>query len=95
MNYKKPHYVQFGPPIELVSVSDFSRFALTKEQFEEAWAVVGPSAERNMRRDYRGRCLEMWQVITAAYLEGLHHGSEMMRENLADSSGVRALGNKS
>lgn len=80
MNYKKPHYVQFGPPIDVVPFKHFSLFGLTKEQFAEALAIVGPSAEKNMQRDRHGRCLEMWQVITAAYLEGLHHGAEMMRK---------------
>ena len=92
MNRKRLHYVQFGPAINVVPVTDFSRFGLTKEQFAEAWSIVGPSAEKNMRRDAYGRCLEMWQVITVAYLEGLHHGSEMQREALSLSHRMTSEG---
>ena len=80
MKRAKPHFMSFGPPIPVVPVSDFSRLGLTEEQMAEAWWLCGPSAERNMRRDFRGRALELWQVITCAYLEGLQHGAGLEHE---------------
>lgn len=64
----------------IVPVGDFSRMRLTPDQWSDAWSIVGPSAEMNMRRDRHGRCLELWQVIASAYLEGLQHGAEIQRE---------------
>ena len=72
--------MQIGPPIPIVGVSDFSKFNLPPDSFEAVWSIVGSSAEKNMRRDFRERCLELWQVSAAAYLEGLHHGSELQKE---------------
>jgi len=80
-NFKKPNFVAFGPPVPVVPIPDFSKMGLTIEQFEAAWSIVGPSVEKNMRRNFKGQCLELWQVITVAYLEGLHHGSEIAKAN--------------
>ena len=74
MNSAKPLFVHLGPAIPLVPVSDFSKTRLTDEQWRNAWKICGPSVERNFDRR-KGQHLELWQVITAAYLEGLHHGS--------------------
>lgn len=65
----------FGPPIPVVPIRDFS--ALPSGALDAAWRIVGPSAQRNMSRDAHGRCCELWQVIAAAYLEGLNHGAAM------------------
>ena len=69
---KRPHFVHFGPPIELVPITQFSKMRLTSEQWADAWRLCGPSAEKNMQR------LELWQVIASAYLEGLSHGADSM-----------------
>ena len=74
MNYRKPHFVSFGPPIPVVPIGDFSKIGLTDDQWAAAWQLCGPSAGQNMRR------LELWQVIASAYLEGLHHGSAIQKE---------------
>lgn len=79
-NYKKPNFIHFGPSIPIVPVGDFSKFNLPKGSLEDAWQIVGPSAEKNMRKNFRGQCLELWEVIAAAYLEGLHHGSSLQKE---------------
>lgn len=67
------NHMTFGPPMPIISVKDFSRLCLTSEQWAEVWSIIGPSVERNMTR-YVG--LQLWRVIAAAYLEGLHHGSQ-------------------
>lgn len=75
---KSRHVISFGPPIPLVPIRDFSRQRLTREQWEDLWSICGPSVERNMA-GRAGRRLELWQIIAAAYLEGLHHGSALDR----------------
>lgn len=76
-NFKKPHFVAFGPPIPVVPIGDFSKMSLTDKQWADAWSICGPSAEQNMRRGRRGGPLELWQVIASAYLEGLQHGAAL------------------
>jgi hypothetical protein len=77
MKRPKPHFMHFGPAIPIVPVGDFSVMPFSDEQWEMLWSVCGPSVELNMRgrRGRRGRKLELWQVIAAAYLEGLAHGA--------------------
>lgn len=77
---KSEHFVRFGPAIPTVPVTRFSRTFLTREQWEDAWFLCGPSAERNMTK------LEPWQVVAIAYLEGLQHGSSFAKEETADHS---------
>ncbi len=79
-NYKKSHFVQFGPAIPIVPIGDFSKMRMSRDQMADAWSIIGPSAQQNMSRNFKGQCLELWQVIAAAYLEGLHHGSELEKE---------------
>lgn len=69
MKTKKPYFVQFGPAIPIVPITDFTKIGLTKEQMNDLWTLCGPTVERNMQRR-----LELWQVIAMAYLEGLNHG---------------------
>ena len=69
----RPYFVKFGPPIELVPITHFTKHRLTREQWNNAWRLCGPSAEKNMER------LELWQVIASAYLEGLSHGADAAR----------------
>lgn len=71
---KRAHFVRFGPPIDAVPITHFSKTKLTSEQFADAWRLCGPSVERNMER------LEIWQVIASAYLEGLSHGHDIATE---------------
>lgn len=71
---KQPHFMHFGPEIPVVPMGNFSRMGLTEKQWADAWHLCGPSAARNMQR------LQLWQVIASAYLEGLQHGAEMMKE---------------
>lgn len=73
MNRKRPHFVPFGPPVPVVPLRDFSELHMTDEMMAGLWSVVGPSVELNMRR------LPLWQVILAAYAEGLAHGSDVER----------------
>lgn len=68
------HFVAFGPNIPVVRVSDFSKMTLTQEQWKDVWRIVGPSVERNMQK-----CIPHWMLIAAAYLEGVHHGSELAK----------------
>lgn len=78
MNRKRPHFMTFGPPIPNVSLRDFTKRDFTHEQLAQMWSICGPSVERNMLN------LELWQVITMAYIEGLAHGSSIMAERAAD-----------
>ena len=71
------HFARFGPAINIVPVTYFSRMSLTDQQWADAWKLVGPSAEKNMTGTTKRGPLELWQVIAAAYLEGLHHGHGM------------------
>lgn len=73
---KRPHFMQFGPEIPLIPASHFTRSGLTRDQWADAWHLCGPSAARNMER------LQLWQVIASAYLEGLQHGAELMKEKI-------------
>ncbi|MBZ5761529.1 hypothetical protein LAV84_18565 [Rhizobium sp. VS19-DR104.2] len=76
MKTARPHHITFGPDIPLVRAKDFSVMSLTREQWEDVWKVVGPSVEKNMQK-----CVPHWMLIAAAYLEGIHHGSELAKEN--------------
>ncbi len=76
----RKHFIAFGPSVEIVPVTSFSRMALTDDQWADAWRIVGPSAARNMTGTTKRGPLELWQVIAAAYLEGLHHGSSIVSE---------------
>jgi hypothetical protein len=87
-NYKKPHFVVFGPPVPIVPISNFSSMALSEQQWADAWSICGPSAERNMQRRFRSGPLELWQVIASAYLEGLQHGHQLAMEKDDDESGA-------
>lgn len=73
----KLHFMQFGPAMPIVAINNFSRIALTDQQWADAWSLCGPSAAKNMG----GRKpLEFWQVIASAYLEGLQHGHALATE---------------
>lgn len=74
---KSVNYIHFGPPIPVVPVKDFSNIGLNKQLLEDVWAIVGPSVGYNMSRG-----VEMWKVITAAYLEGLNHGMGLEQERM-------------
>jgi hypothetical protein len=65
---------QFGPPVPIIKNGDFSQFNFEREDIERAWEIIGPSVVRNLRLV---RADQLWKVITFAYLEGLHHGSEI------------------
>lgn len=78
---KRPHFIPFGPSVEIVPVTDFSRMSLSAQQWADAWRIVGPSAAKNMTGNMKRGPLELWQVIAAAYLEGLHHGSELTSQS--------------
>lgn len=67
---------QFGPPVPIIKNADFSSMGLTREDIERAWEVIGPSVVRNL---HLVRADQLWKVITFAYIEGLHHGSEIER----------------
>ncbi len=75
----KKHFVVLGPAIPVVPITDFSCLRLTEEQWAQVWEIVGPSAEKNLSGGRRGP-LQLWQVICAAYLEGLQHGATLARE---------------
>lgn len=80
MRSKQPHFMRFGPPIPIVPITHFSKQRLTRDQWADAWSLCGPSVERNMRGGFNRPPLELWKVIASAYLEGLHHGSQLMQE---------------
>lgn len=65
----------FAPTIPTIPITHFSRLPIDRKQFQEFWRICGPTAERNMMRGF-----PIWEVITAAYLEGLQHGSAIQRE---------------
>ena len=69
--------VGLGPAVPAHPVTDFTAERLPKAMLEDAWRIVGPTVERNMNKHHP---LQLWQIIAAAYLEGLEHGSEMERE---------------
>lgn len=73
----RSHFARFGPAIDIVPATDFSRMSLTDAQWADAWRLCGPSAAKNMTGTTKRGPLELWQVIAAAYLEGLHHGHGM------------------
>jgi hypothetical protein len=62
-----------GCAIESVPLRNFSKFK-GDINFEDVWKLCGPSAERNLSK------VPVWKVICAAYLEGLHHGSEILKD---------------
>ena len=73
MNKKRPHFIHFGPSIEQVPRKDFSKVRVETKDLEDVWSrIIGPSVEVNL-----GQGLDMWKVITLAYLEGLSHGSAL------------------
>lgn len=76
--------IGLGPRIPLVPVSDFTKQHLTREQWDNAWRLCGPSVERNMNGM---RPLPLWKVIASAYLEGLHHGADAMLRQREKGSG--------
>ena len=84
MNTKRAHFASLGAPaIPLVPTKDFDR--LPHAMLKQAWWLIGPSADRNL-----SRCA-IWEVIAAAYLEGMNHGyglsqqqKEIKMENEAD-----------
>lgn len=69
--------IRFGPAIPVVPVTHFSKHKITEQQWAEVWSVCGPSVERNMAGP---RPMELWKVIAAAYIEGLHHGASLARD---------------
>lgn len=69
-NRARPRFISFGPSIPRVSVTTFTKIRMSREQWDAAWSIVGPSVERNMARD-----VPLWRIIAAAYLEGLNHGA--------------------
>lgn len=85
MKTKRSHFARFGPAIPIVPVGDFSRAELTREQWEFLWSIVGPSVEKNMAQGWRNRQLELWQVIAAAYMEGLVHGHGIAQDKAKQS----------
>lgn len=65
--------VSIGPAaVPVVPISQFRRSRAIDMQ--AVWQIVGPAAEKNLDR------LPLWQVIAAAYVEGLHHGAELAQE---------------
>lgn len=78
---RQPYHFTFGPPIPVVPIGDFSRHGLTEQEWADVWAICGPTAEKNMSgMGPRKPPLQLWQVIAAAYLEGLNHGYGMAQE---------------
>lgn len=76
----KLNHVHFGPPIPLVPVTQFSKLRLSREQWAEMWAIIGPSVEKNLDTERKAiRQMPLWMIITAAYVEGLQHGSELAK----------------
>lgn len=74
MNKKRPHFIHFGPSIEFVPRKDFHSVRLETKDLEDVWSrIIGPTAEKNI-----GQGLDMWKVITLAYLEGLSHGPALV-----------------
>ena len=73
MNPKRAYFANLGaPPIPIVPVTDFDR--LPYDMLKQAWWIVGVSADRNL-----SRCA-IWEVIAAAYLEGMNHGYEFSQQ---------------
>ncbi len=55
-----------SPNVPIVPYDNFSK--LPVKQLAEVWPIIGPSVARNIEN------LPLWQVIAAAYCEGLNHG---------------------
>ncbi len=60
-----------SPNVPFVPRTEFDR--LGTQHLESCWRLVAPSVSRNMR------ALPLWQVIAAAYAEGLEHGHGIAR----------------
>jgi hypothetical protein len=69
------HTAALGPPISTYPISAFSKLRFTEDQFRDAWKVCGATAERNLSQG-----LQLWQVFTILYLEGMCHGVGIMKE---------------
>ena len=68
-NTKRLHFASMGaPPIPVVPCKDFDR--LPHLMLKDAWQLIGPSVDRNIEK------IPIWQVIAAAYIEGMNHGYE-------------------
>lgn len=80
MKRQKTIPFRLGPDIPLVPIGDFGSMPLTHQQWLDLWSVCGPSAQRNMAHTTRRPPLELWQVITAAYFEGLIHGAGLAED---------------
>lgn len=74
-------HVTLGPSIPLVPVTHFSKLRMTRQQWEDAWHLVGPSVDRNIWKQ------PLWMVIAAAYVEGVHHGSSIAKERMTPADG--------
>lgn len=78
MNRPRAHYVTLGSPVPVVPASHFSSLPLTAEMEAALWQIVGPSAARNLQN------FQLWQVIVAAYAEGLDHGASLERRRIEE-----------
>lgn len=77
-------HVRIGPlPVPLVPHSDFSGFK--SSDLKEAWQLIGPSVSMNIDK------APIWEVIAAAYLEGLMHGVGAMTTVVDDSGATIRL----
>lgn len=77
---KRPYFLRFGPPMEQVSVKDFTQLQETfgKELYlPDVWRIVGPTVEVNMRGR---RPTHLWEMYCICYLQGLENASSAIWE---------------
>lgn len=57
---KRPHFIPFGPRVDIVPVSDFSSMSLSDERWADVWRIVGPSAAKNMTHALTALEIAQW-----------------------------------
>lgn len=72
----RPHFIQFGPPIEVKPITDFYKVRISHEQYIWLWReMVGPHVEKNSKL-----LLESWKLLCNVYLEGLLIGHGLAKD---------------
>lgn len=85
----KGRLVSLGPcAVPVVCVKQFSKLQMSRATLKEVWQLIGPSVEMNITR------LPMWEVIAAAYLEGMNHGAGIVQEKVDKEKQMAAENSK-
>lgn len=71
-----------GPTFPIVGVGDFTKLKVKPGQLRDLWEVIGPTVELNMTKR-----VELWQIFTMCYVQGLENGAAIEREKHENSIG--------